>query len=151
MWWTSFTTSGWRKFALALVLGAALAGWRWRALLPAAAVALAGSIAELSKPLFGRARPALDQLDPIASAAYPSGHSANAAALAMALMLLARGRWRGPALAFAITLAGATGLSRVMLAVHWPSDVVGGWSIGIASALLIGAWCDRQQGMGAQR
>ncbi len=137
MWWVSWLTSSWRKFALAALAGLLLGGVRWRAILPALSVALGGTIAEVAKPLFGRVRPALDQLDPIASAAYPSGHSANAAALMVGILCVAPSRWRGPLLSAAIFVAGLTGLSRVMLAVHWPTDVLGGWAIGVASALIL--------------
>jgi undecaprenyl-diphosphatase len=45
-------------------------------------------------------------------------------------------RWRGPAVAGAILLSLLIGASRVMLGVHWPSDVIGGWSFGLLWVVL---------------
>jgi undecaprenyl-diphosphatase len=56
--------------------------------------------------------------------------------VALALLLSEPGR-RRIWLAGAIALAVVVGLSRVILGVHWPSDVVGGWCYGLFWALLI--------------
>jgi undecaprenyl-diphosphatase len=45
-------------------------------------------------------------------------------------------RWHRAAAAGAILLSLLVGLSRVMLGVHWPSDVVGGWAFGLLWVLL---------------
>ncbi|HEX8841424.1 MAG TPA: phosphatase PAP2 family protein, partial [Sphingomicrobium sp.] len=45
-------------------------------------------------------------------------------------------RWERPAVAFAILLSLLIGTSRVMLGVHWPSDVIGGWSFGLLWVML---------------
>jgi undecaprenyl-diphosphatase len=50
--------------------------------------------------------------------------------------LAGRTRWRHAAAAGALLIAFLTGLSRVMLGVHWPSDVIGGWSFGLLWVLL---------------
>jgi undecaprenyl-diphosphatase len=76
--------------------------------------------------------------------AFPSGHSAQAVALYGALAWLAweLGRPRRTriwACCAAAGIAFAVGLTRVYLGVHWPTDVVGGWLLGIGwLALLIG-------------
>jgi membrane-associated phospholipid phosphatase len=54
-----------------------------------------------------------------------------------AALLLARGRARPWALAAAALVAFAVGLTRPMLGVHWPSDVVAGWSFGLFWTLLL--------------
>ena len=56
--------------------------------------------------------------------------------LTIALALAAGTRWERSAVAFAILLSLLIGTSRVMLGVHWPSDVVGGWAFGLLWVLV---------------
>jgi len=70
---------------------------------------------------------------------FPSGHTTTAtlgygliALLVVALFPAAR-RW---AVLAAVVLAAAVGLSRVYLGVHWPTDVFGGWALGVACLAL---------------
>jgi undecaprenyl-diphosphatase len=56
--------------------------------------------------------------------------------LTLALLLTAGTRWKWPAVIAAITLSAFVGLSRVMLGVHWPTDVVGGWAFGLLWVLI---------------
>ncbi|MEH3105896.1 MAG: phosphatase PAP2 family protein [Sphingomonas fennica] len=90
------------------------------------------------KELVGRPRPALlPHLDAVSSASFPSGHALNGTIVWLMLaLLLPPPRRRGAAVAAAMLLAAAIGLSRVALAVHWPSDVVAGWAIGGAIVLI---------------
>jgi undecaprenyl-diphosphatase len=48
-------------------------------------------------------------------------------------------RWRAPSWALAGAMILFNGLSRMMLGVHWPTDIAGGTMLGAAFALL-GAW-----------
>ncbi|HMP44355.1 MAG TPA: phosphatase PAP2 family protein [Sphingopyxis sp.] len=118
--------------------------WRWCGPHCAAALAGASLLANLASSLlklaFGVARPDLiPHLDHVSSASYPSGHATSAAVVYLLLAWLAPPRWRP----LAWTLAGAmivlNGLSRIMLGVHWPSDIIGGTLLGAAFALL-GVW-----------
>jgi len=70
---------------------------------------------------------------------FPSGHATNATVigLALALLLVRDPRRRRAALCAAALLAFLVGLSRVMLGVHWPSDVVAGWAFGLLFVLLL--------------
>jgi undecaprenyl-diphosphatase len=56
--------------------------------------------------------------------------------LTLALAVSAQNRSRKIAAAVAILLSLCIGTSRVMLGVHWPSDVVGGWAFGLLWVLL---------------
>lgn len=125
------------SFAGALILF--IARRDWRAPLLFLAITLSGRLlVELQKDWLNRLRPdANEHLVLAQSYAFPSGHSANALMVWVGLALLMPSRWRGPALAAAALLTVATGASRVMLGVHWPSDVIGGWSFGLFWLLLL--------------
>lgn len=118
--------------------------WHWCGLRCAVALGGASLLSNLASSLlklgFGRARPDLiDHLDHQTSFSYPSGHATSAAVVYLLLAWLAPPRWRP----FAWTLAAAmiilNGFSRIMLGVHWASDIAGGTMLGTAFALL-GVW-----------
>lgn len=132
---------------VATVLAAAVlaAGWllfrghRRRALLLLAIVASERLLVEAMKNVFDRARPdPLGHEVAVHNLAFPSGHSANAMAgwLAIALLATSPGL-RRPAIALALAIAFVTGLCRLVLQVHWPTDVAGGWAFGAAWTLLL--------------
>lgn len=123
-------------------LFAALRRWREAGLLLLASgggVALSQGL----KALFGRARPdaGLHLVEAI-NASFPSGHAMLSAVVWLTLgALVARfasdRRVKVFALTGAAVIALLVGLSRVYLGVHWPSDVLAGWSLGAAWAM---AW-----------
>lgn len=92
---------------------------------------LTGMIASsVVKLVVDRPRPTLlPWLDDVSSASFPSGHAWNAAILYGALALVSGRAW-APWAAGALVLL--IGLSRVVMGVHWPSDVAGGWLGGLA-------------------
>lgn len=142
------TELGGSPVLLPATLAIALIAWRirrdWRASAWFVALTLAGRLlVELQKVWTMRLRPdAHEQLAPIVSYAFPSGHSANATMVWLgAALLLANGRGRRWALAAAALVALIVGLTRPMLGVHWPSDVVAGWSLGLVFTLLLVRLC----------
>ncbi|WP_326525812.1 phosphatase PAP2 family protein [Sphingomonas sp.] len=113
------------------------------AALVAAATASGALLVTQIKLLFARARPDIvDHLVEVSGKSFPSGHAANSAIVYLTIAALAsqvvHGRWtRDAILAGAALLVLAIGFSRVYLGVHWPSDVLTGWTFG---ALWAGAW-----------
>jgi undecaprenyl-diphosphatase len=128
-----------------LAAGVAAAAWllirghRRRAILLLAIIASERLLIEAMKTGFDRARPdPLGHQVAVHNLAFPSGHSANAMAGWLAIALLATSPpLRRPAVALALAIAAVTGACRLVLQVHWPSDVVGGWAFGAAWTLLL--------------
>lgn len=135
-----------------IVIVIALGLWRWRGALAGSTLALAALGSTLTsdwlKLFYLRQRPTLvPQLDTvIANQSYPSGHATNAAVVYVLFALLAPPALRPRLLIAAALLTFLTGLSRVMLGVHYSSDVVGGWMLGSAFALLGAEYCQRLSG-----
>jgi undecaprenyl-diphosphatase len=119
-----------------------LAKSRAAALLVLVAVVGGLAINSLLKVQFARPRP--DLFVPAAkvfTASFPSGHAAYSAITYMTLAaLLARTtasrRLRVYFVAVAVTLTFMIGVSRVYLGVHYPTDILAGWCVGSAWALL---------------
>jgi undecaprenyl-diphosphatase len=114
----------------------------WTTAWVATAVLLVGPLTSLLKLAFDRARPQFAQGGAqLSSLSYPSGHSSGIAtlvtvALVLAWPLLAPGtrRWVLPV---GVALVLLVGLSRMWLGVHYLTDVVGGWSLGVAWSLAV--------------
>ena len=104
------------------------------------AITMAGrGLSEAQKYWIARARPDLEtHLVVVKTSSFPSGHANSSMIfyLALALILASGTKWRGVAVAGALALSLMVGLSRVMLGVHWPSDVVGGWALGMLCVLV---------------
>jgi undecaprenyl-diphosphatase len=86
------------------------------------------------KEIVARARPAIDPVAATLGPSFPSGHSSTAAAFYAALALLAgrrrSARARAVLAGVAVGVAVAVACSRVMLDLHWVSDVVAGLALG---------------------
>jgi undecaprenyl-diphosphatase len=125
--------------------GALVAVWLWhrgrgRLGLALLLVTLTGRfLGEAQKYWIARARPDLEpHLVLVKTSSFPSGHATSSMIfyLALALALSAHSRRRFAAAVAAILLSLLIGTSRVMLGVHWPSDVIGGWTFGLLWVLL---------------
>ena len=100
-----------------------------------------GGVVDLVKGVVLRARP--DLVPHLVSAngySFPSGHATSSAVVYLTLASLASQvtpdrTARLYLLVVAVLLVGAIGCSRVYLGVHWPSDVLAGWSFGTLWAL----------------
>ena len=96
----------------------------------------------LLKGLFNRPRPdVLPHGDYVSLASFPSGHSMMSAMVYLTLGSLIAGvvptrRLGAYVMAVALLMTGAVGISRICLGVHWPTDVLAGWALGAAWALL---------------
>lgn len=99
-------------------------------------IALAGAaiLNAAMKLVFNRARPELwPRIVTEGGASFPSGHSMFAAALSTVLVLLAwRTRWRYLALTLGVAYTLLMLYSRMLLGVHYPTDVLAGALSGMA-------------------
>ena len=125
--------------------GAICAIWLWyrgHRHLPAVIVAvtlIGRALAEVQKYWIARVRPDLEtHLVVVQTKSFPSGHATSSMIFypTIALTLTVGTRWHRLSAAGAVVLAILIGVSRVMLGVHWPSDVVGGWAFGMLWVLL---------------
>ena len=110
---------------------------RWRLALYLLVTAAGALVMDrLLKSLVGRLRPVVAH--PIAHGggnSFPSGHSLGSIVCYGAVLLvftpMTHGRWRTALRAVIITLVALIGISRILLGVHYLSDVLGGWTLGI--------------------
>lgn len=157
-WITRFGQSGWLLIPTGLVaLVVALGDWRRVSRVNAAAwweigtfaavlfvvVAASGIATDIIKPIVGRFRPdfvpggGAFAFAPLAFGGYanysfPSGHATTMAAVAIMAAFVP-----GVVTAPIVIAAGLVAISRVMIDVHFPSDVVGGSLVGVGVGLVI--------------
>jgi undecaprenyl-diphosphatase len=114
----------------------------WTAAWVLVATALIGPLTTLLKELVGRPRPQFAEGGArYTSLSYPSGHSSGIAALVTVALVLAwpllapvaRRAW----LAAGVALVLLVGATRLWLGVHYLSDVLGGWALGLGWSLLV--------------
>lgn len=92
-----------------------------------------------TKQAFARARPSLwDSIQPESTYSFPSGHAMGSMTLGCVVVLLCwPTRWHWPVALLAATFVILVGLSRVYLGVHYPSDILAGWTAALAWTVAI--------------
>ncbi|TFV51896.1 phosphatase PAP2 family protein [Blastococcus sp. TF02A_35] len=112
---------------------------------------LVSPVTALLKDYFGRVRPPFDDGGArYESLSYPSGHSSGIAALVTVALVLAwpwltsasRRLWATAG----VVLVVLVGLTRMWLGVHYLSDVLGGWALGLSWCLLVAVLLDALPG-----
>ncbi len=165
-WFVDHRTDWWIRLAklvstlgtyVSLAIVSALIGiWLWRrgshvllAAAPLVSISLASLASTVAKSVFERDRPPVDVHATHATlAAFPSGHATNGAAfglaagLTLALTVAHHRSSKALVVAAGLLFAALVGISRLVLAVHWLSDVVAGWALGssVAIAIVVTAW-----------
>jgi membrane-associated phospholipid phosphatase len=137
-----------------IVVAILIGAWLWKSrgrrvggsviFAPAAAVA----IYDIGKLIYARARPAGAIAARIYTYSFPSGHTTTAAAVVITVAyVLWRERLlpRNLAIAIGIVVPLLIGVSRIYLDVHWATDVLGGWAIGIVIFGLCAAAYERER------
>lgn len=101
----------------------------------ALAVGLGNEVNKLLKNWIGRERPDLEHLDQVASLSFPSGHAMVGIILYMLIAYFLvkyipskKGKWIAAIACTIIILL--LGVSRIILHVHYPTDVIGGYAFG---------------------
>lgn len=135
----SFTILGF--ILIAVVAFLALSGKARSAVFVGVSV-LGGTILSTGfKMLFDRPRPDVEEATRVFTASFPSGHALVSAVVYLTLgLLLAEAvpqrRLKSYFVGLGLFMAIAVGVSRIYMGVHYPTDVIAGWSLGGAWALL---------------
>lgn len=102
---------------------------------------IGGTIASTGlKMLFDRPRPDVEAATRVFTASFPSGHATVSAVVYLTLGLLlseaaAERRLKALFVVLGVFITASVGISRIYLGVHYPTDVLAGWSLGLAWAL----------------
>ena len=134
------TLSGSAKFlvpaSVLAVVALLVAKRRFEALLMAACMVTAPLTVYALKSAFERTRPALWEASWYWGSSFPSGHTLSTAAFAFAAALCAARIWphhrslAALVAGFAILWTGLVALSRLVIGVHWPTDVLASMGLG---------------------
>lgn len=137
------TLSGSARVLVPLAVVASAVLWlarrRFEALLLSASLLAATLVVWGMKTIVGRARPALWDAQWYWGSSFPSGHTLSTAAFATAAALCVARIWPQAgslAMALALLWTGLVAVSRLVLGVHWPSDVLAATCLGAFIPLL---------------
>ena len=118
------------------------------AVLLAATMTSGWALTYVLKALVNRARPELWSTTWYWGSSFPSGHTLSTAAFSTALTLIASRIWprsRNTVLPLAVVWISLMGLSRLVLGVHWPSDVMAAVCLGVFLPLAVSMLIDLHQ------
>lgn len=104
-----------------------------------------------AKYVFDRPRPDLvPHLIEVYTPSFPSGHATMSMVCLLGGALLVSPQWQVKArrvlVLSGLLMAILVGVSRVMLGVHWPSDVMAGWLLGILWVMMVDQYCSHRRG-----
>lgn len=135
---------------LLIPLVVAVGAWFWRRhgtarpfILLALAYGGAYAVSQVLKVIVGRPRPPVGvAIGHYSGYAFPSGHATQVAAVWLMLAVVVAARtpsWRGAVWAWvaATSTVVVVGITRLYLAAHWLTDVLGGWAFGTLWFLLV--------------
>jgi undecaprenyl-diphosphatase len=139
------------SFVSLLIIGVLIGIWLWRrcsdlllAAAPVVSLTLSSLASTTAKSVFGRERPPVSvHATSVTLAAFPSGHATDAAgfflaaSLTLTLTVARRRSVQALFIGIGLLLAALVGVSRLVLGVHWLSDVVAGWALGSAIAITV--------------
>ena len=138
------TFSGSARFLMPVAVVAAVAllvvRRRFEAVLVGSSVITATIVVWGMKAIVGRARPALWETQWYWGSSFPSGHTLSTAAFATAAALCVARTWPragSVAMSLAVLWTGLVAVSRLVLGVHWPSDVLVAMCLGFCIPLMI--------------
>ena len=138
------TFSGSARFLMPVAVVAAIAllvaRRRFEAVVVGASMLTATLVVWSMKALVGRARPALWETQWYWGSSFPSGHTLSTAAFATACALCVARIWPRAgtlAMVLAVLWTGLVAVSRLVLGVHWPSDVLVAMCLGFFIPLMI--------------
>jgi membrane-associated phospholipid phosphatase len=127
-----------------LIIGMALSflfARRWNYFIYAVVIFFGAiNISHTGKIIIHRARPRLWELFYQIGSDYsfPSGHAMSSMSFALVLIILAwNTRWRWLVVFFSSLFVITIAWTRLYLGVHYPSDIIGGWAIALAWAMIV--------------
>lgn len=143
-WFLLFSAIGYHygvvPFDIALVVALAFRRRYRESIFAAAAFAGSALLNMAAKQAFARDRPSLwESISPEHTFSFPSGHAMGSMTLGVVVVLLAwHTRWRWIAIGAMAFFVAMVGLSRIYLGVHYPSDILAGWTA--ASVWAVGCY-----------